>query len=332
MQEKKLIIFIDSGDTLVDESTEYRREGSEVVERALLIPGAKQALLALKEKGFVMEMVADGLTASFDNVYRQNGLEDIFTERTISEEVGAEKPAAEMFRTAMEKLGLGEADKGRIIMVGNNLKKDIAGANRFGITSVLMAWSPRYCMVPENEEQTPDHVIRNPLQLVELAERLEREQKEHMPHIMIEPYREQYWQELCAIHDAARKMELAHACLDDAFLPLEIAAEREGLLDYAHIDIALLDCCVAGFCAYSDEELAWLYVLPQFMRKGIGSALVSYALETEPHLNYVEVLFGNEPARGLYESFGFRTKEIISGVMPGNEVFHVRVYAMYRES
>lgn len=49
MREKKLIIFIDSGDTLVDESTEYRKEGSEVVERALLIPGAKQALLALKE-------------------------------------------------------------------------------------------------------------------------------------------------------------------------------------------------------------------------------------------------------------------------------------------
>ena len=81
----------------------------------------------------------------------------------------------------MEKLGLGEADKGRIIMVGNNLKRDIAGANRFGITSVLMAWSPRYCMVPENEEQTPDYRIRNPLQLVELAERLEREQKEPMP-------------------------------------------------------------------------------------------------------------------------------------------------------
>lgn len=332
MQQKKLIIFIDSGDTLVDEGTECRKEGSEVVESAALIPGAKQALISLKEKGFVLELVADGLVRSFDNVYRQNGLEDIFAERTISEAVGAQKPAPEMFRTAMEKLGLGEADKNRIIMVGNNLKRDIVGANRFGITSVLMAWSPRYCMVPENEEQTPDYIIREPLQLVELAERLESEHKQPMPNIIIEPYREQYWQGICAIHDAARKTELACACLEDAFLPLEIAAKREGLFDYAHIDIALFDHRAAGFCAYSDEELAWLYVLPQFMRNGIGSALVSHALETEPALSYVEVLFGNEPARGLYESFGFQTKEVISGVMPGNEAFHVRVYAMYRKS
>lgn len=178
MKNKKLIIFTDSGDTLVDESTEYRREGSQVVESALLIPGAREALITLRERGFVLELVADGLAQSFDNVYRQNGLEDIFARRTISELVGAEKPAPEMFRTAMEKLGLGEKDKSRIIMVGNNLKRDIVGANRFGLTSVLMAWSPRYCMEPAEREETPDYIIREPSELVELAERLEREMEE----------------------------------------------------------------------------------------------------------------------------------------------------------
>lgn len=151
-----------------------------------------------------------------------------------------------------------------------------------------------------------------------------------MPHIIIQPYCEQYWKELCTIHDSARKIELAHASLEDAFLPLDIAAQREGLFDYAHIDVALFDQHVAGFCAYSDEELAWLYVLPKLMRNGIGSSLVSHALETEPALSYVEVLSGNEPAKRLYESFGFQTKEIISGVMPGNEIFKVQVYGMYR--
>ncbi len=177
MEKKKLIIFIDSGDTLVDESTERRAEGLQVVESASLIPGARQALIALKERGFVLELVADGLAQSFDNVYRQNGLEDIFDRRTISELVGADKPSPEMFRTAMEKLGLDEKDKGRIIMVGNNLKRDIVGANRFGVTSVLMAWSPRYCMEPGDREETPDYIIKEPSELVELAERLEREKE-----------------------------------------------------------------------------------------------------------------------------------------------------------
>ena len=173
--KKNLIIFTDSGDTLVDEGTEYRKEGSEVVERAALIPGAKEALCTLKERGYVLELVADGLAESFENVYWLNGLENIFAERTISEVVGAEKPAREMFQTAMDKLGLSETDKSRVIMVGNNLKRDIVGANRFGITSVLMAWSPRYCMVAESEEETPDYIVQQPSELVELIEKLEND-------------------------------------------------------------------------------------------------------------------------------------------------------------
>ena len=78
-----------------------------------------------------------------------------------------------MFETAMELMGLKEEDKKRIIMVGNNIKRDIVGANRFGIHSVLMAWSPRYCMVPETEEETPEYRIEKPVQLLELVERLE---------------------------------------------------------------------------------------------------------------------------------------------------------------
>lgn len=169
--ERKLIILIDSGDTLVDEGSEYRKEGSQVVEHAELIDGAKETLRELKKRGFVIELVADGLVESFDHVYRQHNLEDIFTVRTISEELGKEKPASEMFQTAMDRLGLKEEDKKRIIMVGNNLKRDIVGANRFGITSVLVSWSPRYSMIPENEEEIPDYTISSIRELVELAER-----------------------------------------------------------------------------------------------------------------------------------------------------------------
>ena len=60
------------------------------------------------------------------------------------------------------------------------------------------------------------------------------------PHIEIRPYRDSDWPRLCAIHDAARKNELALAGLSDAFLPLEVAAQREGLFDYA-LRVAELD-------------------------------------------------------------------------------------------
>jgi len=150
-------------------------------------------------------------------------------------------------------------------------------------------------------------------------------------NIIIEKYDARYWEEISQIHDEARKIELGHASLMDAFRPLEEVVVEEGLFEYKHVDVALLDGQVMGFCAYSEDELAWLYVMPEKMRNGIGRQLVAHALDTEKSINYIEVLFGNEPAKRLYESFGFEEKEIISGKMPGNERFRVKVYGMYRD-
>lgn len=172
---KKLIVFIDSGDTLVNEGTEYRNEGSPIVQSCELIDGAKEMLLTLKERGYTIELVADGYTQSFDNSYGQHGLKNIFDARTISEEVGEKKPSQAMFETAMKLLHLTDEDKKRIIMVGNNLERDIVGANRFGITSVFIKWSPRYPMEQKNEEEVPDYIIHKPLELLDLVEKLEAE-------------------------------------------------------------------------------------------------------------------------------------------------------------
>lgn len=151
----KPIIFIDSGDTLVDESSEIRDE-QDVVIKADLIPESKKFLLELKRRGYIVALVADGLKASFDNIYLQYGLSEYFDARAISEIVGVQKPDSRMFQTAMDALGLDENDKENIFMIGNNVKKDIVGANRFGIHSVLLTWSLRYDMTSHNEEETPD--------------------------------------------------------------------------------------------------------------------------------------------------------------------------------
>jgi putative hydrolase of the HAD superfamily len=170
--EKQLIIFTDSGDTIIDEGTEVRDENGIVV-HAETIPGAGEVLKTLYERGYLIALVADGEEQSFTNVYIENGLGGCFHTRTISEIVGIQKPSERMFQDAMDKNGLCEADKKRIIMVGNNIRKDVAGANRFGITSVLLDWSPRYNMIPENEDEKADYIIHQPAELLELVERLE---------------------------------------------------------------------------------------------------------------------------------------------------------------
>ncbi|MBQ7370309.1 MAG: HAD family hydrolase, partial [Blautia sp.] len=69
MDKKRLIIFIDSGDTLVDESSEIRKVPGGVVYEASLVPGAADALRELKAQGYRIALVADGLTESFYHSY-----------------------------------------------------------------------------------------------------------------------------------------------------------------------------------------------------------------------------------------------------------------------
>lgn len=175
MEKKKLIIFTDIGDTVIDEGTEVRDVPRGVVLRADCIPEAKETMLSIYEQGYTIVMVADGLVQSFRNTMEGNGLDHIFTARVISEAVGAEKPDRIMFETALESLGLTEEDKSRIIMVGNNLSRDVLGANHFGIASVHLCWSPRYPAQAAVPEEEPDYRIYHPAELLPLVERLERQ-------------------------------------------------------------------------------------------------------------------------------------------------------------
>ena len=172
---KRLIILTDCGDTIIDEDTEVRAPGSEVVLRADCIPGMKETMRELHRRGHTIALVADGLVESFHNILGQNGLLPLFSAEVISETYCTHKPDPIMFAEAFRKLGLTDADKSRVIMVGNNIARDIVGANRFGITSVLLTWSPRYDMTPHNAEETPDYAIAAPEELLGLVEKLENE-------------------------------------------------------------------------------------------------------------------------------------------------------------
>ena len=172
--EKKLVIFWDSGDTIVEEKTEKRDE-REIVYYAELHEGCKEMLEGLYEEGYTMALVADGEVESFKNVYEQHKLSHIFKVRAISEALPDRKPAAVMFQTAFDGLGLKEEDKNRVVMIGNNLIRDVVGANRYGITSILFDWSPRYDMNPKNEEETPKYIVHTPKELIDLLHKLDNE-------------------------------------------------------------------------------------------------------------------------------------------------------------
>ncbi len=136
----------------------------------------------------------------------------------------------------------------------------------------------------------------------------------------IRPYKSTDWSRLCEIHDASRLDELRLTVGTNAFLTLEQTAESEGLFEDKLI-VAEVDGVVQGFVAYSDEELTWLYVDPQFYKKGIGRALVRHAIADSATAIELELLEGNAPALTLYLSEGFKVIKRIAGRLEGNEGF-----------
>lgn len=165
-------VFLDSGDTLVDEATEVRDADDHVIE-AKLIPGAEQMVERLAEEGYRIVLVADGRVKSFANILGGYGVSAHFTAEIISEAEGCEKPAAKMFQSALAALELTEEDAGSVVMVGNHLGRDIKGANELGIVSIWQNWSPRRSKIPENASEVPVYTIANPSQLPVLLAEIE---------------------------------------------------------------------------------------------------------------------------------------------------------------
>ncbi|WP_110589469.1 HAD family hydrolase [Microbacterium suaedae] len=167
------IVFLDCGDTIIDEGTEIRDDDGVVIAGELL-PGADAMVEGLVERGYRVALVADGMAQSFKNLLTLHGLYDAFESVTYSECVKAEKPSPRMFRAALGSLELTESDAPRIVMVGNNLAKDVRGARAMGMISVHLAGSPRYKAEPDGAEERPDYTIASPDQLLPLLDRLER--------------------------------------------------------------------------------------------------------------------------------------------------------------
>ena len=167
-------VFLDSGDTLVNEASEKFDAEGYVIE-AGLIPGALEMVRSLAEEGYRIALVADGRVRSFDTILGGHGIAPHFHAQVISEAEGCEKPDRRMFQKAMSSLGLAPEDAEAIVMVGNHLERDIGGANRLGIISIWQSWSTKRSHIPAEPIEVPRYTIRSPGELPGLLADIERQ-------------------------------------------------------------------------------------------------------------------------------------------------------------
>ncbi len=98
-------------------------------------PEAKQFLSECRNSGLKTCIITDLTTHIQMRKWKKLGLGDYIDYLVSSEEAGIEKPNRLIFKMALDKLSLNHDD---VIMVGDNHKKDILGAEALGITAYLI--------------------------------------------------------------------------------------------------------------------------------------------------------------------------------------------------
>ncbi len=134
---------------------------SDKKDRAIsLVSGAIDILKSLKECGLPLALLTNGASDTQRNKIERFSLSPFFDCILIEGEFGVGKPDERVFRTALEKL---KADAAFTWMVGDDLRRDIAGAAGLGIGTVWVDW--KKSGLPPASPVMPDCIINSLTQL-----------------------------------------------------------------------------------------------------------------------------------------------------------------------
>ena len=117
------------------------------------LTGAADLCRELRERGYDLYIVTNGIEKTQKSRLARSGLLPFFTEIFVSETIGHQKPKREYFDYVLSHIG--EKDRKRVILVGDSLTSDIKGANEADLTCVWLNLKGQE--LPEEYE--PDYVI-----------------------------------------------------------------------------------------------------------------------------------------------------------------------------
>lgn len=117
-----------------------------------LDPRTRALLVRLRREGIGTAVVTNGSSLSQRSKVRHWGLPELVDAIVVSEEVGAAKPAPEIFRHALQLVG---ADPAHTLFVGDRPAADIGGAQGVGMRTAWIHHERRW----EAAAPPPDYVV-----------------------------------------------------------------------------------------------------------------------------------------------------------------------------
>lgn len=131
-----------------------RRYEEALARQSHLLPGVQETLEALANR-FTLSVITNGISRIQRQRIQASPLAPWLKAITISEEIGAAKPDPAIFVAALKKLK--NPPRGTVLVVGDSLEADIAGAQAAGLSS---AWLGRGRDLPPKGPR-PDHVLED---------------------------------------------------------------------------------------------------------------------------------------------------------------------------
>jgi putative hydrolase of the HAD superfamily len=125
--------------------------------RMQLFPDARRFLATLQARGLPLALVTNGDAREQRAKIERHGLAPFFRAIVIEGELGAGKPDAAVYRTALAALGVSPGPE--VWMAGDHLEFDVAGPQRLGLRA---AWLDRPGVgVPAHVAVRPDRIVQS---------------------------------------------------------------------------------------------------------------------------------------------------------------------------
>ena len=100
---------------------------------AILIDGAEDICAYLKDKGYDLYIVTNGVSTTQYSRLKRSGLDRYFTDIFVSEDSGSQKPKKEYFDYCFARIR--EKDPARMLIVGDSQTSDIRGGMNAGVAA-----------------------------------------------------------------------------------------------------------------------------------------------------------------------------------------------------
>ena len=135
--------------------------GKEIDRHARPFPGAIDTIKQFREKKIKLALLTNGSKEFQRRKIDRFELEPLFDHIVIEGEFGVGKPDDRIFKHALGLLKLKASD---VWMVGDDLDRDIAGAQKAGIYSIWVDWQKKG--LPESSPVRPDRIVSSIAELV----------------------------------------------------------------------------------------------------------------------------------------------------------------------